>query len=132
MRYLHPHRGRARVTAFSGLRVLVVEDEATVAMLIEDMLEELGCEIAASVASVSRAMDIAPVVDVDLAMLDVNVAGEMVFPVALLLQERQIPVLFSTGYGMAGLPSEFSACQVLAKPFSQSDLVAKLALSLEH
>lgn len=120
------------MSAFPGLRVLVVEDEATVAMLIEDMLEELGCEIAASVASLSKAIDIAPVVDVDLAMLDVNVAGEMVFPVALLLQERQIPVLFSTGYGMAGLPAEFSACPVLAKPFSQSELLAKLALTLEH
>jgi CheY-like chemotaxis protein len=118
------------VTAFGGLRVLVVEDEATVAMLIEDLLEELGCNIVASVASLPIARDLAIRGEFDVAMLDVNVAGEPVFPVAHTLRERGIPFLFSTGYGATGLPEEFLGCPVLAKPFSQAELKEKLALAV--
>lgn len=115
---------------FRGLRVLIVEDEATVAMLIEGMLEELGCDIVASVPSLALAREFSVLGDFDLAMLDVNVAGELVFPVAHLLRERRIPFLFSTGYGSMGLPAEFLECPVLAKPFSQAELTEKLALAI--
>lgn len=118
------------MTELSGLRVLVVEDEAIVAMLIEDVLEALGCHIAASVASLATARDMAIRGEFDVAMLDVNVAGEPVFPVAHTLRERGIPFLFSTGYGATGLPEEFHGCPVLAKPFSQAELKEKLALAV--
>lgn len=116
---------------FDGLRILIVEDEATVAMLIEDMLEELGCNVVASVPSLALARELSVRSDFDLAMLDVNVAGELVFPVAHLLRERRIPFIFSTGYGSMGLPAEFLECPVLAKPFSQAELTKKLALAIK-
>lgn len=120
------------MTEFDGLRVLVVEDEATVSMLIEDMLEDLGCEVVASVGSLAEAREVAVSVEIDFAMLDVNVAGDLVFPVADILRERKIPFLFSTGYGVMGLPAKFSSCFVVAKPFSQTDLQKQIVLALDR
>ncbi|ARP95864.1 response regulator [Bordetella genomosp. 13] len=101
-----------------GLRVLVVEDEAGVALLIQDMLEELGCEVAASIAHLPKAFEAADTISFDFALLDVNVHGVPVFPFAHALRERGKPVVFSTGYGREGLPSEFKGYPVLGKPFS--------------
>jgi CheY-like chemotaxis protein len=106
------------MTLFAGIKVLLVEDEGTVAMLIEEMLEDLGCTVVASVP------------EVDLAILDVNLAGERVFPVAEILRGRGVPFLFSTGYGASGLPEEFAQSPVLHKPFSESELQLKIALTL--
>ncbi|MDQ7912344.1 response regulator [Pseudomonas sp. 102515] len=113
-----------------GVRVLVVEDEGAIAMLIEEMLEDLGCIVVASVAQLAKATDIARSIEVDLAMLDVNLAGQLVFPVAEILRDRNIPFLFSTGYGASGLSSEFAQHPVLHKPFSQKDLEAKITAAL--
>lgn len=120
------------MTPFVGIRVLVVEDEGAVAMLIEEMLEESGCEVVASVARLGTACAVASTAEIDLAMLDVNLAGELVFPVAEILRDRNIPFVFSTGYGASGIPSEFSQCHVLHKPFSDSDLQEKIALTLRR
>jgi CheY-like chemotaxis protein len=119
------------MTAFPGIKVLLVEDEGAIAMLIEEMLEDLGCTVVASVARLAKALEVANVLDVDLAILDVNLAGEYVFPVARALRGRNIPFLFSTGYGASGLPEEFADCPVLHKPFAESDLRLKMALALE-
>ncbi|AZF05495.1 response regulator [Pseudomonas sp. R5-89-07] len=118
------------MTSFPGIRVLLVEDEGAIAMLIEEMLEDLGCTVVASVAQLAKALDVAHVLDADLAILDVNLAGERVFPVASVLRARNIPFLFSTGYGVSGLPKEFADCPVLHKPFAQSDLTLKIAQTL--
>jgi CheY-like chemotaxis protein len=118
------------MNGFSGIKVLVVEDEGFVALLIEDMLQDLGCEIVASVARLQEACTIARTAQIDLAVLDVNLGGERSFPVAHILHERGVPFMFSTGYGTSGLPAEFSGCQVLAKPFSAKALQETLALAL--
>ena len=118
------------MTPFAGIRVLVVEDEGAIAMMIEEMLEELGCEVRASVARLVTACEVARRAEIDLAILDVNLAGERVFPVAEILRDRGIAFLFCTGYGASGLPSEFADHPVLHKPFSQSDLQQKVALAL--
>lgn len=110
-----------------GLRVLVVEDEGAIALMIEDMLESLGCEIAASVARLAEACKTAAEIEADLAVLDVNLDGQLVFPVAALLRERQIPIVFSTGYGASGLPDEFNGTPVLGKPFSTTELQQAIA-----
>lgn len=120
------------MTPFFGIRVLVVEDEGAIAMMIEEMLEELGCQVVASVARLATAREMASVVEIDLAILDVNLSGERVFPVADILRARGIPFLFSTGYGASGLPSEFAQCPVLHKPFAQSALQQKIALTLSR
>lgn len=119
------------MTELAGLKVLVVEDEAMVAMLIEDMLEDLGCTVVGSIASLAKACDAAATADMDVAMLDMNIAGQKVFPVAEILRERRIPFLFSSGYGEAGLPAEYSASQVVPKPFSQDSLKDKLVRALQ-
>lgn len=114
----------------SGHRVLVVEDEAVIAALIEDMLQELGCEIAASVAHIAAASEVARTVPADVALLDVNLGGKPVFPVARILRDRGIPVVFSTGYGAGGLPSEFAGCPVVIKPFILEAFREAIAVAL--
>jgi CheY-like chemotaxis protein len=118
------------MNGFSGMKVLVVEDEGFVALLIEDMLQDLGCEIVASVARLQEACAIAETAQIDLAVLDVNLGGERSFPVAHILHERGVPFMFSTGYGTSGLPDEFSECPVLGKPFSAKTLEETLARAL--
>jgi CheY-like chemotaxis protein len=105
-------------------RILLVEDEALVAMMMEDLLEELGCEVAGSFASVAAALAWLEGEGrrLDGALLDVNLgAGEMVFPVARLLQARGVPVVFATGY--ANLPDgEFAGAPMLQKPVDHDTL----------
>jgi CheY-like chemotaxis protein len=110
----------------SGARVLLVEDEGLVALMIEDMLEELGLKVVASAAHVTKACELATRASFDLALLDVNLAGEFVFPVARILRDRQIPFLFSTGYGSPPLEEEFRNAPALGKPFSVDQLSEKL------
>ncbi|MGY6156302.1 response regulator [Paraburkholderia graminis] len=109
------------MTDLAGLKALVVEDEGSVALLIEDMLESFGCEILASLARVDQACEFASKQIFDFAVLDVNLHGQPVFPVAHILCERLIPFVFSTGYGPGGVPAGFNA-PVLAKPFGIADL----------
>ncbi len=86
-------------------RVLLVEDEALIALMLEDMLEGMDCAITALAPRVPLGVNLAETGDFDLALLDVNVAGENVEPVADALAARGIPYIFATGYGAAGVPS---------------------------
>ncbi len=118
------------MSGYNGINVLIVEDEGLVAMMIEDMLLDLGCQVVASVAELKQACAIAAAAQIDLAVLDVNLRGERSFPVAEILRARGIPFMFSTGYGAEGLPAEFSKCAVLNKPFSAKSLEQAVALAL--
>lgn len=106
----------------AGLRILVVEDEVAIAMLIEDMLLDLGAEVLGPVGRLAQAIESARTETLDLAILDVNVAGESIYPVADALAGRGIPFLFSTGYGAGGIDPPWRDRPVLQKPFSQADL----------
>ncbi|WP_414692512.1 response regulator [Phenylobacterium sp.] len=105
-----------------GLRVLVVEDEMMVSMLIEDMLGELGCLVVGPASRLDEAMALARDADIDCAVLDVNLGGQPIFPVADLLRERGRPFAFATGYGDAGLREVDRGSPVLQKPFREGDL----------
>jgi CheY-like chemotaxis protein len=107
-------------------RVLLVEDEAMIAMLMEDMLEELGCNVVATVGSIAEAMAAADSGAFDLAFLDVNLRGVPVYPVAEALRARAIPYAFVTGYGSAGNDAAHADAPVLQKPFQSQDLAAIL------
>ena len=108
------------------LRVLVVEDEGLVAMMLEDLLEDLGCEIAGSVGSVRAALEwVGDGGAADFALLDVNLAGEAVFPVADALTARGVPFAFATGYGEDHDP-RFKDAPLLGKPIRQERLAALL------
>jgi DNA-binding response OmpR family regulator len=114
----------------SGRRVLVVEDELLVSMLVEDLLVDEGCIVVGPYARVSDALDAARTEMVDVALLDVNVAGEKVFPVAEALEARGVPFLFLTGYGEAGLPPGRKDWVACSKPFHAAKLTELLAESL--
>ncbi len=101
-----------------------------VAMNIEDMLLDLGHEVAGLAGRLDAALSLAREADFDLAMLDVNLAGETSFPVAALLAERGIPFLFATGYGIKGISEEYRGRPVLQKPFRARDLDLALRESL--
>ena len=116
----------------AGVRVLVVEDEGAVALMIEEMLEDLGCTIAASVASLARAQEAVNSVALDVALLDVNLAGETTFALARELGRRTVPFVFSTGYGQAGLPPDLDERAVLTKPFTANDLRQAITNVLRH
>ncbi len=98
-------------------RILIVEDESLIRMLLEDMLADLGHEIAASAASVPAAKEIASAGSFDVAILDVNLEGQEVFPVADILAERGLPFVFASGYGRTTLPERFRNRPTLQKPF---------------
>ena len=103
-------------------RVLVVEDEITVALLIEDMVSELDYEVAAVVPRLEAAMGLLDSEIFDLALLDVHINGKTVFPFAAELEARDIPFLFATAYGPRGIPPEFRNHLVLRKPFGPLEL----------
>lgn len=113
-------------TNLQGLRVLVVEDEMMVSMLIEDMLGELGCQVVGPAARLDEAMALAREADLDCAVLDVNLGGQPIFPLADLLRERGRPFAFATGYGDAGLRDVDRGTPVLQKPFREVDLARVL------
>lgn len=109
------------------LKVLVVEDEMTIAFMIEDMLVGLGHDVVEVAMRLPDALRAAEEAHIDLAILDVNLDGYRSFPVAEVLMRRGIPFAFATGYGVSGIDAPFKDRPVLAKPFLQSDLEHLLA-----
>jgi len=104
------------------LRVLVVEDEGLVAMLLEDMLDDLGCEVACSAATVADAIRwLGEGGQADAALLDVNMGGESVWPVADALSARRTPFAFTTGYGQLD-EARFRDAPLLNKPINAERL----------
>ncbi|MFN4141776.1 response regulator [Aestuariivirga sp.] len=112
-----------------GKRILVVEDEALIAVMVEDMLTELGSEVVGPAATIDAAMALAREEAIDAAVLDVNVRGERIDPVAEVLIERGVPVLFATGYGEVRLASG-AAATVIDKPYTQEKLARGLAAAM--
>ncbi len=114
----------------SGTRIFAVEDEALVLMTIEDFLEELGCAVVARASVLDEAISIARTVQCDVAILDINLAGRLVTPVADLLAGRGIPFFFTTGYRSAPLPSSHAARLLLTKPYTAAQLQHALASTI--
>ena len=115
----------------AGRRVLVVEDEMMIAMLVEDMLAELGCAVVGPAHALDAALALARTeAQIDAALLDVNLAGQPVFAVADALREKGVPAIFSTGYGDAGLRDVDRGAPVLQKPFRAGDLARALTEAL--
>ena len=115
-----------------GVRVLLVEDEALVAMLMEDMLSDHGCSVVATAPRLDEALAHAENLglEFDLAVLDLNLGGENTFAVASALDRRNIPFVFATGYGAGGLPEEWRGRPTLQKPFNTGDVAAILTKAL--
>lgn len=103
-------------------RILVVEDEMTIALLIEDMLVDLGHEVAGLAMRLPQALEAARGQELDLAILDVNLDGRASYPVAEVLDARGVPVIFASGYGAGGLDPAYRDRITLTKPFLMGDL----------
>ncbi|SDB15918.1 response regulator [Belnapia rosea] len=114
------------MTRLNGRRVLVVEDEALVAMLVEDALLDAGALVLGPVATVAEALALLERDMPDVAVLDLNLAGETSTPVADALAARGVPFVVATGYGADGLPPGHAEVPVLAKPYDPDDLTTAL------
>jgi CheY-like chemotaxis protein len=112
-------------------RVLVVEDELMIRMLLEDMLSELGYTVAAEAARVDEALEATKHADFDLAILDVNLDGQPISPVVDALVARGTPFVFATGYGERGLPEAYRNRPTLKKPFQMDGLKQMLQSALD-
>ncbi len=107
-------------------RILIVEDEAFIALTIEDMLDELGFAVAGTVSHVAEAVEMIGREPIDGALLDVNLGTQKIDPVADLLAQRGCPFIFTTGYGRSGIPASHAGRPVLQKPFRMDDLATIL------
>jgi DNA-binding response OmpR family regulator len=129
----HEWRGTRSVSLhLHGAKVLIVEDETLISFLIEDMLHELGCAEIWHAAAVKQALAILDDRCPDVALLDVNLGHELVYPLAARLEEEQIPFVFATGYGRKGLAERWSDRPVVQKPFAREALEAALGAALRN
>jgi CheY-like chemotaxis protein len=111
-------------------RILIVEDETLIAMMEQDFLTDLGWEVAGSACTLDRALAMVRDLDIDAALLDVNLHGKNTFAAADILGERNIPFVFATGYGLKGVADRFPGVPMLTKPFRSNDLDRALRLAM--
>ena len=115
-------------TDLAGLRLLLVEDEYLIAQFLAEIVQEMGAEVLGPVASVDDALElIADCPDTDAAILDVNLRGEVVYPVADVLIDRRVPLVFTSGYGRDALPTRYGDIDLFTKPVCPSVVTAALA-----
>jgi CheY-like chemotaxis protein len=110
-----------------GAKVLVVEDEFLVAALIEDILKDAGCLVVGPIPRIADALDAVHHEAYDAAILDVNLAGDRIDPVADALSRRDVPFMFVTGYAAGALPGGHAQRPRVCKPFKISDLLDALS-----
>ncbi|MEH2477657.1 CheY-like chemotaxis protein [Nitrobacteraceae bacterium AZCC 2146] len=114
-----------------GGSVFLVEDEVMIRMMVADMLEELGYSVAAETGEINEAVRLASSTEFDIAILDVNVNGKVISPVAEVIRIRGRPFIFATGYGAQGLPEEYRDRPTLQKPFQMETLAQVIASTLK-
>src|SRR5215475_5832731 len=100
-------------------------------MMVSDMLEELGYTVSAEAGEIGEALRLAGTTYFDLAILDVNVNGKVISPVADLIKARNRPFIFATGYGSSGLPEEYRDRPALQKPFQIETLARVIESTLK-
>jgi DNA-binding NtrC family response regulator len=116
----------AEVNAVDGLRVLVVEDEVLLALALEDDLVSAGCTVIGPFRTLASATEACRRERFDLATLDVNLGGELVYPLADELVARRMPFVLITGYGSADLPERFRTLPRLTKPYDPVVLIREI------
>ena len=117
--------------SLEGLRILVVEDDYLISTLFDDMLTSAGCVVVGPLPRLADALDAAAKESCDAAVLDVNLGGERVYPVAKILAERHVPFVFVTGYSGEALPREYAEEPRIAKPFRAAQLLGALSSLIE-
>jgi CheY-like chemotaxis protein len=117
------------VSALDAKRILVVEDEVLIAVMVSDMLAGLGATVVGPATTIQAGLALAGSESFDAAVLDINVRGERIDPIADLLVARGIPMLFATGYGVAAI-AERQGASVIDKPYTQEKLASALARAM--
>ena len=121
------YRGKLNTASFlSGKSILLVEDEFLLALQLEEVLQSHGGTVRGPYRRLDDAMKAAQRGDFDLAILDINLGGTMVYPLADYLLARGVPFLFLTGYSQANLPEQFHGVTRLNKPCDAAQLIATL------
>ncbi|MDB5691439.1 MAG: response regulator [Alphaproteobacteria bacterium] len=116
--------------SLDGVRILLVEDEAIIAMTAEDMAGALGCRIVASAATLAEALAAAERGGFDVALLDINLNGVDSLPAAAWLKRQGLPFVFTTGYGSSGRDPAYDDVPLVTKPYRLADLGAAIAEAL--
>lgn len=112
-------------------RILIVEDEALIALSLEQLVSAAGGEVVGTAYSLQRALDMAKrEKPIDGALIDLNLAGESGKPVADLLKQLGVPFIFLTGYGRKGLPAGYADLPVVSKPFDGPEVVSALSQAM--
>ena len=124
-----PDRDQSR--RFAGVRVLIIEDETLIALLLEDMLSDLGYTIVGSVSTVEAALEMLNGTQPSLAILDINLGGEKSYAVAEALAKHEVPFIFSTGYADGRLETPWQDRPILQKPFGQEQLAEAVTAALK-
>lgn len=114
--------GAGEESNLKGLRVLIVEDEFLLALEVEAALQQLGCSVVGPIAKLGKALDTARRAQLDAAILDINLNGEMVYPLAELLASQGVPFIFLTGYAPSDLPDRYRLRRRLPKPLDAGAL----------
>ncbi len=117
------------MNALEGKNILIVEDELIVAMMIEQMIEDVGAHTVGPATSLEQALALAASAELDVAILDLNLNGRRTGGVASILQERGVPFIFATGYGSGG-GEDFGQKAVLQKPFQMAQFIAALTSAI--
>lgn len=113
--------------SLAGVRVLVVEDNYLVAEVINNMLTDVGCIVLGPLPQLAVALDAAAIETCDLAVLDINLRGEFVYPVAALLSMRKVPFLFVTGYSGEMISHEYVDRPRIGKPLKFAQLISAVS-----
>lgn len=112
--------------------VLLIEDEALIRMMLVEMIEEVGHSVVAEAGDVTKGAVLATDVDFDLAILDINIAGDTIEPIASAIAARGKPFLFLSGYEASGVPDAFRGAPVVRKPCLVTELQAAIETALSQ
>jgi CheY-like chemotaxis protein len=113
------------------LSIFLVEDETLIRMMVAEMIEELGHTVIAEASDLKQALSTAQTASFDVAILDINLSGQRIDPVAEILSHRNLPFIFASGYGDAGLTDRFRDRPTLQKPFILSRLADAIEMALQ-
>jgi CheY-like chemotaxis protein len=117
----------ASLAALKGLHVLVVEDNGLLCCVLEESLHEAGCEVVGPFARLTEALDAVPDAQIDIAVLDLNIRGELVSPLAEELSQRGVPFVLTSGYQGRDIPRSLQGARQLRKPYTTEDVLEQLA-----